>query len=262
MAGPTITAQPTNQYAAVGGTATFSVSATASAGSLTYQWYKGPASAVNTWGSTATTNLTASANVGIYNSGASLTANAGLVSSVTIYLPSTVWSYSGTQIKLCVYSAAGALLGTTGIITSGMTVVGANTFPIIAPFSVAAGVQLYPMVIGDGYINVYLNSTPTYDTKTNSSGTLTSPPATISPGGDPAISNGAIYISINATSVISGATSASYTTPTLDYTYNGGSYSVVVTDSNGSVTSNSALLTISGGNLGAFDQQLNLKAWF
>ena len=37
--GPTITAQPTNQFALTGGTATFSVTATASGGSLSYQWY-------------------------------------------------------------------------------------------------------------------------------------------------------------------------------------------------------------------------------
>jgi len=43
---------------------------------------------------------------------------------------------------------------------------------------------------------------------------------------------------------IGGATSSSYTTPTLDMTYNGALYDVIVTDSVGSVTSNTALLKV------------------
>ena len=39
-AAPIITAQPTNQYASPGGSVSFSVTATASGGSVTYQWYR------------------------------------------------------------------------------------------------------------------------------------------------------------------------------------------------------------------------------
>ena len=48
------------------------------------------------------------------------------------------------------------------------------------------------------------------------------------------------------TNVASGGTSASYTTPATDATYQGRSYRVVATDSNGSVTSGTAQLNVLG----------------
>ena len=48
------------------------------------------------------------------------------------------------------------------------------------------------------------------------------------------------------TNVASGGTSASYTTPNTDATYQGRSYRVVATDSNGSVTSGTAQLNVLG----------------
>jgi beta-galactosidase len=45
---------------------------------------------------------------------------------------------------------------------------------------------------------------------------------------------------------IPGATSASYSTPTVDATYNGNLYSVTVSSATGSVTSAAALLTLNG----------------
>ena len=48
------------------------------------------------------------------------------------------------------------------------------------------------------------------------------------------------------TNVASGGTSASYTTPNTDATYQGRSYQVVATDSNGSVTSGTAQLNVLG----------------
>jgi hypothetical protein len=65
---PTITAQPTQQTASVGSTATFSVTATASAGSLSYQWKLNGGNITGATGSTYTTGaLTAGDNGGLYS---------------------------------------------------------------------------------------------------------------------------------------------------------------------------------------------------
>lgn len=65
--------------------------------------------------------------------------------------------------------------------------------------------------------------------------------------------------------LITGANSSSYTTPTLTGTNNGNLYYVVVTDSNGSVTSSTARLSVSAsgaGSLGQFDPEMRILGWF
>ena len=62
--GPIITANPTQQTSTVGGTATFSVSATLTAGSLSYQWYKNGTSIGGATSSSYTTPTLASSDNG------------------------------------------------------------------------------------------------------------------------------------------------------------------------------------------------------
>ena len=54
-------------------------------------------------------------------------------------------------------------------------------------------------------------------------------------------------VSSGPTNAIPGATNASYTTPTLDMSYNGLNYSVTITNANGSTNSTSAALTVVSG---------------
>ena len=63
---PTITAQPTNQSALIGQTATFSVTATSSGGSLSYLWYKNTVTTGVTTSSYTTGTLASSDNGGLF----------------------------------------------------------------------------------------------------------------------------------------------------------------------------------------------------
>ena len=63
---PTITVQPTNQSALIGQTATFSVTATSSGGSLSYLWYKNTVTTGVTTSSYTTGTLASSDNGGLF----------------------------------------------------------------------------------------------------------------------------------------------------------------------------------------------------
>lgn len=99
ITGPTITAQPTNQQVPTGSTATFSVSATASGGSLSYQWQSSPDA--STW-----TNI-GSATSASYTTGTLTTSDSG-----TYYRCVVTDSNGSTNSNpaLLVVSVAGARL--------------------------------------------------------------------------------------------------------------------------------------------------------
>lgn len=96
--GPTINTQPSNAIVIVGGIATFTVSATASAGSLTYQWkLNGVNVSTGTGGTTAsyTTGTLAITDTGnsytcvVTDSNSSITTNAAILTMY--FVPAIMW---------------------------------------------------------------------------------------------------------------------------------------------------------------------------
>ena len=83
-AGPTITVQPTQQSAVSGSTATFSVTATSSGGSLSYLWYKNGVTTGTTTASYTTPTLANADNGNTYY--CAVTDSNGTTNTATVYL--------------------------------------------------------------------------------------------------------------------------------------------------------------------------------
>lgn len=207
LAGPTINTQPTNQTSGVGSTASFSVSATTTGGTLTYQWY----------------------------------VNAGLISGATSSSYTTPTLVSGDNGG-AYYCAVSDSNGTTNTSTAVLTVLSApriDTQPtqqtaaagVAATFSVAATTSL-------GSLSYQWYSAPITSLYANVPGSWTS---------------------------ISGATSNSYTTGILSSGDNGKWFYCAVTDSNGTTNSFFSRAFITGlssnGKASAIGQFGSFNAW-
>jgi sugar lactone lactonase YvrE len=118
---PQITAQPTDQYTAVGGSATFSVTASGS-GTLTYQWNFGGSAISGATGSSYTVTNAQASNSGAYtvtvtNSNGSVTSSAG-----------NLYVNTGSSGARLINIATRALVGTGGnILIPGFVIGGSGT---------------------------------------------------------------------------------------------------------------------------------------
>jgi O-glycosyl hydrolase len=261
---PTIGAQPASQSVTAGQPATFSVSASGTA-PLTYQWQK---NGVTIGGNTAsyTTPPTTSADNGtvfrvsvtnaagsIMSNAATLTVNAAPVAPSITSQPASVTVTAGQAATFNV-SAGGTAPLSYQWQRNGTAISGATGASYTTPATTTAE-------NGSTFAVVVTNSAGSV---TSSSATLSVNPAPAAPGittqpasvtviaGQPATfsvtASGTAPLSYQWQkngAAISGATSSSYTTPATTSADNGSTYAVVVSNAVGSVTSNTATLTVS-----------------
>ena len=274
---PTITTQPANQTVSAGATAAFSL--VASGSGLTYQWQKAPSGSstfTNISGATAasyTTPATVSTDSGsqfkciVTNSGGSVTSTAATL-TVNTTAPAITTQPANKNVNV----------GQTAT----FSVTASGTAPLSYQWqSAPSGSSTYTNLSGATSASYTTPATALTDTGTtfkcivtNSAGSATSNAATLTVSASaPAITsqpaNQNITVGQTATfsvsasgtaplsyqwqsapsgsstySNISGATSASYTTPVAALTDSGTSFKCVVTNSAGSTTTSAATLTV------------------
>jgi hypothetical protein len=261
---PTIATQPGNQTVTAGQTATFSVTAAGTA-PLTYQWQKGSAaingatSASYTTSATATSDSGSTFNVVVSNSAgeiasnaAALTVNAAPVAPSITQQPSHQTVTAGQTATFSVTATGTAPLayqwqkGTTAI-------TGATLASYTTPATATSD-------SGSTFSVVVSNSAGTI---TSNAASLTvnaapvAPSITQQPSNQTVTAGQTATFSVTAagtaplayqwqkgTTAITGATSASYTTPATTTSDNGTQFSVVVSNALGNATSNAATLTV------------------
>ena len=259
---PSITTQPGNQSVVIGQTATFTVVSTGTA-PLAYQWQKNGIAISGATLASYTTPTTVAADSGstfkvvVSNATGSITSNAATL-TVTAPVAPTITTQPGNQ---------SAVAGQTAT----FTVVASGTAPLAYQWqksSVAisgatqASYTTPTTVLGDSGALFAVVVTNAVGSITSSAATLTvtppvAPSITTQPGNQTALSGQTATFTVTASgsapftyqwkkngTAISGATSASYTTPVTAASDNASTYSVVVTNAAGSAISNVATLTV------------------
>jgi Immunoglobulin domain/PA14 domain len=255
---PSITTQPTSQTVSVGQTATFSVTAT-SAAPLSYQWLRNASSIPGATSPTYTTPPTTAADNGVQFSVVVSNASGSVTSfpaQLLVLIPPTITTQPAPQTVNAGQTATFSVTATgTAPLAyqwrrNGGNISGATSATYTTPPTTAAdnGVQFSVVV-------------------SNASGTVTSANALLTVNAAPVITthpaNSLVNVgqtatfSVTATGAaplayqwrrnggnISGATSATYTTPPTTAADNGAQFSVVVSNAAGMDTSNNALLQV------------------
>ncbi len=264
---PTITTQPQNQTVTVGATATFSVVAAGTA-PLSYQWYKntvaitGATSASYTTPATVSGDNGASFTVKVTNTAGSQTSNAATLTVTAGAVAPTITTQPQSQTV-----TAGA--------TATFSVVANGTAPLSYQWSknsvvitgaTGASYTTPATVIGDSGASFTVKVSNTAGSQPSSGATLTvtagavAPTITTQPQSQTVTVGATATFSVVATGTaplsyqwskdsvaISGATSASYTTPATVSGDNGASFTVTVTNAAGSQPSNGATLMVNAG---------------
>ena len=261
---PSITTQPANQTVTAGQTASFSVIA-AGTTPLGYQWQKNG------------TNITGATSAS-YSTPAATTADSGSIFDVVV--SNTAGTATSNAATLTVNAAPVAPTITTQppnqTVTAGQTA----TFSVVASGTAPLSYQWRKNAANIAGATSSTYTTPATTSldnaaqftvvvsnsagnATSSTATLTVNPATVAPSitaqplSQTVTAGQTASFSVIATgtsplgyqwskngTAISGATSASYTTPATTTTDNGAQFTVVVSNSAGSVTSNTATLTV------------------
>ena len=260
---PAITMQPAAQTVVLGSTAIFSVSASGTA-PFSYQWKKNGVNIPNATSSSYTTPDTSMANNGdlfsvvVSNSAGSVTSNEAKL------------GVSATAVKPAIATQPAHQSVITGE-TATFTVTASGTAPFTYQWK-KNGANI-PSATSDSYTTPatsMADSGLAYSVVvTNSAGTVTSKDATLTvtataekpaittqPEAQTVTEGQTATFSVTATgtspgyqwkkngTVIEGATSSSYTTPATSSADNTAVFSVVVTNSAGTVTSSGAALTV------------------
>jgi hypothetical protein len=265
---PSITTQPSNQTAAVGGTATFTVVATGSA-PLAYQWSHGGVPIAGATSATYTTPVVAITDDGAKYS-VSVSNSAGKVTSGGAMLTVTTSSMATPPSIATQPSDQTAAVGGTAtftVLATGSTplrylwsknsvpITGATfatyTTPVVA---MTDDGSMYSVLVSNSAGNV--TSGAAMLTVTTSS-MATPPSITTQPSNQTAADGSTATFTVLAAGStplryqwlengvpIIGATFATYTTPVVAITDNGSMYSVLVSNSAGDVTSGAARLTV------------------
>jgi hypothetical protein len=261
---PSITSQPASQTVTAGQTASFSVAATGTA-PLSYQWRKNGVAISGATSSTFTTPVTANSDNGaqftvlVSNTAGSATSNAVTLTVNAAPVPPSITAQPTSQTVTAGQTATFNVVATgTAPLSyqwrkSGVTISGATSafYTTPAASSSDSGAQ-FTVLVSNTAGNV-----------TSSAATLTVNAAPVPPSitAQPTsltvtVGQTAVF-SVVATGTaplayqwqkngafISGATSASYTTPVTAITDNGTQFTVLVSNTAGSVTSNAASLTV------------------
>jgi hypothetical protein len=261
---PSITAQPTSQTVTVGQTATFSVTATAPSW-LDYQWLKNGVAISGATSATYTTPATTSADNGavfvvvvsngpgsVTSGAATLTVNPSTVAPTITTQPSNQ-TVTASQTATFTVAATGTAPVSYQWQKNSMAIGGATSASYTTPATTSSD-------NGAVFVTVVSNSA---GNATSNAATLTVNPAPVAPTITSQPANQTVTAVQTATfsavatgtaplsyqwqkngANISGAISASYTTPATTSIDNGSTFQVVVGNSAGSVTSSAATLTV------------------
>ena len=261
---PSITTQPTNQSVTTGQTATFSVSATGTA-PLTYQWQKNGAAISGATSSTYTTPATTNSDNG---------------AQFSVKVSNSIGTATSTVATLTVAPAPGTPSIATQPANQSVTASQTATFSVAATGTAPLSYQWYKNGSAISGANSSVYTTPVTTTSDNgarftvtisnsigsansNAATLTVTPAPVAPlittqpssrsvtAGQTAaftvVATGTAPLTYqwqqNGTA-IGGATSSTYTTPATTSTDNGAQFVVTVTNSAGTMTSNTVTLTV------------------
>src|SRR5215472_20439 len=261
---PGITTQPASQTVTAGQTATFTVTATGTA-PLSYQWQKNGANIAGATSSSYTTPVTTTSDSGstfdvvVSNTAGSATSNAATLTVNPAPVAPTIITQPTNQ-TVTVGQAATFSVTATGTAPlsyqwrkNGANIAGATSASYTTPATTTSD-------SGSTFLVVVSNSA---GTATSSAATLTVNPVPVAPSITTQPTNQTVTAGQTATfnvtaagsaplsyqwqkngANISGATSASYTTPATTSSDNGSTFRVVVTNGAGTVNSNSATLTV------------------
>jgi hypothetical protein len=262
---PAITTQPAGQMVTAGQTASFSVAATGTA-PLSYRWMKNGTAISGATSSSYTTPATTSSDNGaqftvvVSNAAGSATSNAAtLTVSAAAVAPSiTTQPASQTVTAGQTASFSVAATGTAPLSyqwkKSGTAISGATSSSYTTPTTTSSdnGAQ-FTVVVS----NAAGSATSSVATLTVSAAVV-APSITTEPASQTVTAGQTATFSVAATgtaplsyqwrknsAAISGATSASYTTPATTSSDNGAQFTAVVSNTAGSVTSSVATLTVS-----------------
>jgi hypothetical protein len=261
---PSITTQPTSQTVTAGQPATFSVTASGTA-PLSYLWRKsgtaisGATSATYTTPATATSDSGSQFSVLVSNSTGSVTSNtATLTVNAAILAPSITTqptSQTVTAGQAATFSVAAS--GTAPLSyqwqKNGTAISGATSATYTTPATATSdGGSQFSVLVSNSTGSVTSNTAtltvnaatlaPSITTQPTSQTVTASQPATFS-----VAASGTAPLSYqwqkNGTA-ISGATSSGYTTPVTISADSGSQFAVAVSNSSGTVTSSTAILTV------------------
>ncbi len=266
---PSITTEPASETVIVGQTATFSVAATGTA-PFTYQWKKSGTAISGATSSSYTTPATTSADNG---------------AQFTVVVTNTAGSATSTAATLTVSAAAVAPTVTTQPVSQTVTAGQTATFSVVAtgtaPLSyqwkksgtsisgaMASSYTTPATTTADSGSQFTVVVTNTAGSATSNAATLTVNAAAVAPTITTQPANKTVTVGQTATfsvvatgtapltyqwkkggTAISGATASSYTTPATTSADNGSQFTVVVTNSVGSATSNAATLTVNAASV-------------
>src|ERR1700676_442875 len=261
---PSITTQPANQTVTATQTATFTVVASGTA-PLSYQWLKNGANVAGATSSSYTTLLTTTADNGstfdvvVSNTAGTATSNAATLTVNAASVVPTITTQPVSQAVTAGQTATFSVVatGTTPLsyqwLKNGANIAGATSSSYTTPATTAAD--------GGSTFNVVLSNTA--GTATSNAATLTVNAAPVAPTITTQPANQTVTAGQTATFTvvgsgtaplsyqwqknvanIAGATSSSYTTPATTSFDNGARFTVVVSNSTGSVTSSAASLTV------------------
>jgi Abnormal spindle-like microcephaly-assoc'd, ASPM-SPD-2-Hydin/Immunoglobulin domain/Immunoglobulin I-set domain len=261
MAGLAITTQPANQSVIAGQTASFSVVASGS-GTLTYQWKKGGTSIGGATAASYTTPATTSGESGtqftvvVTDSTGSVTSNPATLTVTASAVAPSITSQPANETVTAGQTATFSVTATgTAPLTyqwkkNGTAIGGANSASYTTPATAASDNNAqFTVTVTNSVSNATSNAaTLTVDVPPS----ITTQPAsrTVNAGQTAAFSVAATgtgtlsYQWKKNSAAIGGATAASYTTPATVASDNGASFTVTVTGTSGSVTSNAATLTV------------------
>jgi plastocyanin len=258
---PAVTSQPTSQTVTAGDTVTFTVVATSSA-PLSYQWKKGTTDIPGANSASLTLTAVTSANAGSYtvmisnsagsviSSAATLTVSSEVFAPVISTQPGSQTVGAGANVTFTVAATGTAPLGYQWK-KGGTNIPGANSATLTLTAVTSANAGSYTVVVSNSK-----------GTVTSSAAMLTVNPLVIAPviTTQPGSQRVAVGDNVTFTVAVSGTAPLGYqwkkdgknipgaNSPTLTLTAvtsaSGGSYTVVISNSAGSVTSSAAVLTV------------------
>jgi hypothetical protein len=260
---PSITSQPANRSVATGQTATFTMTATGTA-PMSYQWRKNGSAIGGATAASYTTPATVSSDDGaqfsvvVSNALGNATSNAA---TLTVLDPPAITGQPGSATVLVGQTASFSVTATgDGTLSYQWKKNGANISG-----ATAAAYSTPATVAGDDGAQFTVVVSNSVGTATSNAATLTvssAPSITAQPGNRTVVAGQTASFSVTATgtaplsyqwrkngAAIGGATSASYTTPATTTADNGALFSVVVSNSVGSATSNAGTLTVNAATL-------------
>ncbi len=261
---PTITTQPADQAVTAGTAATFAVVATGST-PLSYQWQKGGTAIAGATAASYTTPATATTDDGtlftvvVSNTAGSATSNAARLSVTAALIAPTITTQPSSQTiaegATATFSvvAAGSAPLSYQWQSNGTPIAGATSSTYKTPAqSAAADGTLFTVVVSNAAGSVQSSAA-----KLSVTPAAVAPAITAQPASQTIAFAGTATFSVTATgtaplsyqwrrngTAIAGATSATYTTPPANTADNGEVFSVVVSNSAGTVTSSNATLTV------------------